>query len=150
MESGKTGWLSLKPAIVRPKGNLVQISPANGPVTTILVVDDDAMITLNTVELVRDMGHTALEAFSGAQALALIEKRPDITALITDYGMPGMTGIELANAARKLHPGLPILLTTGYDEVPDTTGHDFVQLKKPFREEDLTVRLTELLAPVAG
>ncbi|MBB4053005.1 CheY-like chemotaxis protein [Devosia subaequoris] len=128
----------------------MQISPANGPVTTILVVDDDAMITLNTVELVRDMGHTALEAFSGAQALALMEKCPDITALITDYGMPGMTGIELANAARKLHPGLPILLTTGYDEVPDTAGHDFVQLKKPFREEELTGRLTELLAPAAG
>nr|WP_246349603.1 response regulator [Devosia subaequoris] len=96
------------------------------------------------------MGHTALEAFSGAQALALMEKCPDITALITDYGMPGMTGIELANAARKLHPGLPILLTTGYDEVPDTAGHDFVQLKKPFREEELTGRLTELLAPAAG
>ena len=124
--------------------------PARGVSTTILVVDDDALITLNTVDVLTEMGHTALEAFSGPQALALMETRADIVAIITDYAMPGMTGIELAEAARKLRPGLPILLATGYDEVPDAAGHDFVQLKKPFREAELSCRLAEVLAPAVG
>ncbi|GAB5427367.1 MAG: hypothetical protein Devi2KO_08260 [Devosia indica] len=128
----------------------MQTSPAKGSGATILVVDDDALITLNTVDVLTDMGHTALEAFSGAQALALMQSRTDIAAIITDYAMPGMTGIELAHAARQLRPGLPILLATGYDEVPDVAGHDFVQLKKPFREAELSGRLAEVLAPAAG
>ncbi|WP_157955596.1 MULTISPECIES: response regulator [Devosia] len=128
----------------------MQTSPAKGSGATILVVDDDALITLNTVDVLTDMGHTALEAFSGAQALALMQSRTDIAAIITDYAMPGMTGIELAHAARQLRPGLPILLATGYDEVPDAAGHDFVQLKKPFREAELSGRLAEVLAPAAG
>jgi CheY-like chemotaxis protein len=133
-----------------PKGCLVQTSPAKGSGATILVVDDDALITLNTVDVLTDLGHVALEAFSGPQALALMETRTDIAAIITDYAMPGMTGIELAHAARQLRPGLPILLATGYDEVPDAAGHDFVQLKKPFREDELSGRLAEVLAPAAG
>ncbi|AVF03290.1 hypothetical protein C4375_05830 [Devosia sp. I507] len=142
--------MPFEPAIVGPKGYLVQTSPAKGSGATILVVDDDALITLNTVDVLTDMGHTALEAFSGAQALALMQSRTDIAAIITDYAMPGMTGIELAHAARQLRPGLPILLATGYDEVPDAAGHDFVQLKKPFREAELSGRLAEVLAPAAG
>ena len=128
----------------------MQTSPAKGSGATILVVDDDALITLNTVDVLTDMGHTALEAFSGAQALALMQSRTDIAAIITDYAMPGMTGIELAHAARQLRPGLPILLATGYDEVPDVAGHDFVQLKKPFRQAELSGRLAEVLAPAAS
>lgn len=124
--------------------------PIRGVGTTILVVDDDALITLNTVDVLTDLGHTALEAFSGQQALALMQSRADISVLITDYAMPGMNGIELANAARQLRPGLPILLATGYDEVPDAAGHDFIQLRKPFREADLSGRLAEVLAPAAG
>lgn len=128
----------------------MQTSPELGSGATILVVDDDALITLNTVDVLTDMGHIALEAFSGPQALALMQSRADIVALITDYAMPGMNGIELAHAARQLRPGLPILLATGYDEVPDAAGHDFIQLKKPFRETELSGRLAEVLAPAAG
>ena len=120
--------------------------PQTGVGTTILVVDDDALITLNTVDVLTDLGHTALEAFSGQQALSLLQTNPQIGALITDYAMPGMNGIELAGAARQLRPGLPVLLATGYDEVPDAAGHDFIQLKKPFRAADLSGRLVELLA----
>lgn len=126
----------------------MQITPMRGPGTTILVVDDDALITLNTVDVLKERGHNALEAFSGLEALTLIEKHPDIGVLITDYAMPGMTGLELAEAARALRPGIPVLLTTGYSDVPEGQSFDYPWLEKPFREEDLTVRLAELLAPM--
>jgi len=61
--------------------------------------------------------------------------------------MPGMNGIELAGAARQLRPELPILLTSGYDEVPDAARLAYAQLRKPFREAELSVRIAELLAP---
>jgi len=123
--------------------------PQRGVGATILVVDDDALITLNTVDVLTEMGHTALEAFSARQALSLLQTNPQIGALITDYAMPGMNGIELAGAARKLRPELPILLTSGYDEVPDAAGLAYAQLRKPFREAELSVRIAELLAPRA-
>src|SRR5690606_6646095 len=91
------------------------------PASSILVVDDDALIAMNTVSMVEDLGHTVLEAYSGKQALTILESDVRIDALITDYAMPGMTGVELAHRARELRPGLPILLATGYAELPDGT-----------------------------
>ena len=120
-----------------------------GPGTTILVVDDDALITLNIVDVLSEQGHTALEAFSGHEALALIERHPDIGALITDFSMPGMSGVELAEAVRALRPGLPVLLTSGYAELPEGSDGAYPRLEKPFREEDLIARIGELLTASA-
>ena len=127
----------------------MQITPMRGPGTTILVVDDDALITLNTADILKELGHTAIEAFSAHEALTLMQRRSDIDVLITDYAMPGMTGLELAEAVRALRPGMPVLLTTGYSDVPEGQSFDYPWLEKPYREEDLTVRLAELLAPMA-
>ncbi|SMQ85560.1 Response regulator receiver domain-containing protein [Devosia lucknowensis] len=128
----------------------MQITPLRGSGTTILVVDDDALITLNTADIVTEIGYRALEAFSGAEALSLLERNNDIVAMVTDYSMPGMNGVELATAARKLRPGLPVLLTSGHAELPGTIDHDFVRLEKPYREDELTERLKSLLtAPTA-
>lgn len=134
---------------VGPLRTQVQITPMRGPGTTILVVDDDALITLNTADVLKEFGHTALEAFSGHEALSLIEQHPDIGAMVTDYAMPGMSGIELAEAVRQLRPGLPILLTSGYAELPEDRANTFARLEKPFREDQLMASLTELLAPAA-
>ena len=125
----------------------MQITPMRGRGATILVVDDDALITLNTVDILTDVGHTAIEAFSGPEALSLMQKHPDIAALVTDYAMPGMTGIELAEAARRLRPGLPVLLTTGYAELTEDTAQHYARLEKPYREDQLIACLAELLAP---
>jgi CheY-like chemotaxis protein len=125
----------------------VQMTPLRGAGTTILVVDDDALITLNTADILSEYGHTAIEAYSGPEALSLMEAHPHIDAIVTDYAMPGMTGIELAEAARRLKPGLPVLLTTGYAELPDDLAQTFARLEKPYREDQLIACLTELLAP---
>jgi DNA-binding NtrC family response regulator len=126
----------------------VQITPLRGPGTTILVVDDDALITLNTADILNEQGHTALEAFCAAEALSLIEQHPHIGALVTDYAMPGMNGVELAEAARRLRPGLPVLLTTGYLDLPEGVALAYPCLEKPFREDQLLACLSDMLSPL--
>ena len=115
---------------------------------TILVVDDDALINIGTVDMVQDLGYRALEAYSGREALAILAGNADIGLLITDYAMPGMTGLELADHARQLRPGLPILLATGYDELPDGQVSDLPRLDKPFQQAALVAHLKAMLATV--
>jgi CheY-like chemotaxis protein len=116
------------------------------PASTILVVDDDALINMNTVDMVEDLGHTVVEAYSGKQALDILGSGQRIDALITDYAMPGMTGVELANKARELYPELPILLATGYADLPSGTTTDLPRLSKPYRQAELADHLSRLLA----
>lgn len=114
----------------------------------ILVVDDDALIAMNTVDMVEDLGHTVLEAYSGMQALEILGSDPAIDAVITDYSMPGMTGVELAEKARELRPNLPILLATGYADLPSGATTDLPRLAKPYQQADLAQHLAKLLAGI--
>jgi FixJ family two-component response regulator len=59
--------------------------------------------------------------------------------------MPGMTGMQLAVEGRKLRPGLPILLATGYAEVPGDNTLDLPRLSKPFQQRDLAQHITQLI-----
>ncbi len=127
----------------------MQITPMRGPGTTILVVDDDALITLNTADILKEHGHTPIEAYSGPEALSLMQAHPHIDAIVTDFAMPGMTGVELAEAARRLKPGLPVLLTSGYADLPDDVANCFTRLEKPYREDQLIACLAELLTQAA-
>jgi CheY-like chemotaxis protein len=119
------------------------------PRSTILVVDDDALINMNTVDMVEDLGHTVIEAYSGKQALEILSNGRRVDLLITDFAMPGMTGVELANRARELYPSLPILLATGYAELPDGTTIDLPRLAKPYQQTDLAAQIAKLLSPSA-
>ena len=122
------------------------------PASTILIVDDDALINMNTVDMVEDLGHTVLEAYSGKQALEILKSGKQIDALITDYAMPGMTGVELASKARELLPDLPILLATGYADLPSGTTTDLPRLAKPYQQSELAAHLSRLLTqrPMVG
>ena len=128
----------------------MQISPIKGQGVTILVVDDDALITLNTADQLSELGHAPLEAFSAAEALDILKRQPQIAALITDYSMPGMNGVELAAAARAIRPDLPILLATGYAELPEDAPSDLPRLEKPFRQEELGQKIEALLGVSAA
>ncbi len=126
------------------------VSPTRGSGATILVVDDDALITLNMVDQLTDLGHKAFEAYSGREALGILQSRSDFDLLISDFSMPGMTGVELAEAALALHPSLRVLLTTGYAELPEGIACTLPRLEKPFREEELEAKIAELLGAVAS
>lgn len=103
----------------------------------ILFVDDDALISMSSVDMLEDLGHVVTSAYSGAEALDILGTNPPFDLMITDYSMPKMTGGELAAAARALFPKLPIVLATGYAELPGDQGLDLPRLAKPYFQVQL-------------
>ena len=85
---------------------------------TVLLVDDDTLVAMSTVDMLEDLGYEVIEANSGSRALEIITNNRAIDLLITDYSMPRMNGAQLATAVRNVRPELPILLATGYAELP--------------------------------
>ena len=104
---------------------------------TILAVDDDALVLLNTVAMLEDLGHTAFEAYSGREALEILQREDLVDLVITDQAMPQMSGTQLAKAIKHEWPDIRVLLATGYaDRVPgDDIG--LPKLTKPFLQRDL-------------
>ena len=111
----------------------------------ILFVDDDPLIAMSTTEMLEDLGHRVIGASSGRHALDIIGSEQPIDLLMTDHVMPGMTGIELAAASRQLRPSLPILLATGYAELPEGAQLELPRLAKPYHQDQLRDRLDQLL-----
>nr|WP_258162775.1 ATP-binding protein [Rhizobium sp. TH2] len=129
----------------------VQAPPATRDITTqlrVLMVDDDALIAMSSVDMLEDLGHVVTEANSGAAALALLEAGHEFDLMITDFSMPGMNGAELGFAARKLHPSLPILVASGYAELPPGSGSDLPRLGKPYSQSQLATEIAKLFANV--
>jgi len=116
----------------------------------VLVVDDDALINMNAVDMLEQLGHTAIDAYSGAEALKILASAQVIDLLITDYAMPGMNGVELAEQARQLRPGLPVVLATGYSELPSGATIELPRLNKPYQQADLERQVQMLLGEQAS
>jgi signal transduction histidine kinase len=112
---------------------------------TLLFVDDDFLISLSTAALLEDLGHDVIKASSGEAALEVLESGKPVDLMITDYAMPGMTGLQLAEAARQLRPDLPILLATGYADLPARTRLELPRLTKPYQQRQLAERISALL-----
>jgi CheY-like chemotaxis protein len=127
-----------KPLAIEPVGQL------NARIT-VLVVDDDALIAMSTVDMLEDLGHDVIEAHSGERALEILRDRRNIDLLVTDYSMPRMNGVQLATAARELRPDLPILLATGYAELPAGSGNDLPRIGKPYRQNQLAAEIAKIL-----
>jgi PAS domain S-box-containing protein len=103
----------------------------------ILAVDDDALVLMNTAAMLDDRGHRVTMAYSGKEALKIMRSGEAFDLLITDQGMPGMTGAELIDAVRAERPDLPIVLATAYDELPADTARGVPRLLKPFMQAQL-------------
>jgi signal transduction histidine kinase len=112
---------------------------------TLLFVDDDFLISLSTAALLEDLGHAVIKASSGSAALDVLKSDKPVDIMITDYAMPGMTGLQLAEAARTLRPGLPILLATGYADLPGQVKLDLPRLSKPYQQRQLAEQITSLV-----
>jgi PAS domain S-box-containing protein len=117
---------------------------------TILVVEDDDDVRAYTVDCLRELGYRVLEAHDGPAALRLFERQEQpIDLLFTDVVMPGMTGRELADAARKRQRRLRVLYTSGYTRNAIVhagrldPGVDVIA--KPFTFEDLAEKVRDML-----
>ena len=120
------------------------IPQAQGTVT-VLVVDDDPAVRGSLVEMLRSIGYRVIEAHHGRAGLELLSRTPGLDVMIVDYIMPGMTGAEVALAARRQRPTLPILFSTGFADTSALGGAlaSVPILRKPFR-------LAELASSVAS
>jgi PAS domain S-box-containing protein len=84
------------------------------PGETVLVVDDEAAVRMLITETLDELGYTAAEAADGTSALGILQSNARIDLLVTDVGLPGLNGRQLAEAARAARPGLRVLFVTGY------------------------------------
>ena len=106
-----------------------------GEPLVILAVDDDDLVLTNTAGMLEDLGHTVFQASSAAAALRILEQGT-INLVITDHAMPGMTGAQLADVIEEKLPGLPVIIITGFAELPPhATSRP--RLDKPFKQAAL-------------
>ena len=103
---------------------------------TILVVDDDPLVLMGTVDMLEDLGHDVMQANSGREALELLHGR-SVDLVVSDQSMPQMTGAQLATKIRESHPNLPIVLATGYADLPPDIPAGIKRLGKPFSQKEL-------------
>lgn len=115
-------------------------------IDTILVVDDEPVAREAMVKLLEGSGRKVLDTFNGAHALELIEQHPEISLLLSDIRMAGISGVELANEARQRRPALRIVLTSAYTTDPPA---EFPFLQKPWRAKELAKILASRTPPDA-
>ncbi len=115
--------------------------PAARSSLTVLVVDDDSLVLMNTVLMLEDLGHSTIQAASAAEALQILDQGPLPDVIITDHAMPRMTGAELAGKVSLRFPDVSVVLATGYAELPSGQGGDLPRLSKPFTQADLSEML---------
>jgi PAS domain S-box-containing protein len=107
----------------------------------VLLVDDDVLVSMGAADMLLDLGHSVIEAGSANQALTLLESDPAFDVVVTDYAMPGMSGLELAQRIKAKNPKMPIILATGYAELPAGKASEFRRLSKPYTENELAAAL---------
>jgi CheY-like chemotaxis protein len=100
----------------------------------VLAVDDDSLVLANVAAMLEDLGHRVIAVGSGARAIEEVESTAVIDVVITDQAMPVMTGTQLIEVLRARRPELPVILATGYAELPQGVRASIGRLSKPFTQ----------------
>ena len=112
---------------------------------TVLLVEDDALTSMATADILRDLGHQVIVAASATRALQILRAGTAVDVVVTDQAMPGMTGTQLAAEIRAAWPGLPVVLATGYAELPSDGPLDLPRLDKPYGQDSLAATIASLV-----
>ena len=107
-----------------------------------LLVDDEELVRLSTADMLSGLGYGVVEAASAEQAVALLGSDESFDVVVTDHLMAGMTGEDLARYVRTHHPGVAVLLASGYAELEGVDQH-LHRLTKPFRRDQLAGALAK-------
>ena len=123
-----------------------EVAASNAPKDLILVVEDEPLIRMNSIDMIRDLGFEVIEAVDADQAVGLLESDPRITVVFTDIQMPGsMDGLLLAAVVRDRWPPVSLLITSGKVRPHDAdmpAGARFIQ--KPYSPFELGEQLHSL------
>jgi PAS domain S-box-containing protein len=147
---------TVKLYLPRYNGDLVARPPASpalaalsGAGETVLLVEDDPSVRLLIAEVLRELGYSSLEASDGLAALPVLASNTRLDLMITDVGLPGMNGRQLAEIARQHRPDLKVLFVTGYAEHA-TQRNEFLEpgmemVTKPFALDALALKIREMI-----
>ncbi len=117
---------------------------------TVLLVEDDPSVRLLVRDVLEELRYLPLEAEEAEGAMAILRSDRPIDLMVSDVGLPGMNGRQLAEVARQHRPGLPILFVTGYAENAAIRagflGTGMGMIAKPFAVADLSAKIREMLA----
>jgi PAS domain S-box-containing protein len=124
------------------------VESPGGQHEVVLVVEDEGVVRLLIVELLNDLGYHALEAADGPSALRILQSAQRVDLLVTDIGLPGLNGRQLADAARERRPNLKTLFMTGYAE--NAAAKSFLAsgmeiIAKPFTMDILSIKIREMI-----
>jgi len=137
-------------AAVRAAEPEPETAPRPAMSARILVVEDEALVRLSTLDLLRSQGHRPDAVGTAEAALVYLDRHGAVDLLLTDIGLPGMDGRTLARTVRERWPGIPVVLMTGYDrtrtEAGATTGETFPHLDKPYTPWRLARTIAAALA----
>ncbi|PVM82928.1 PAS domain S-box protein [Caulobacter endophyticus] len=121
---------------------------------TVLVIEDDPSVRLLVVQVLEELGYQAIETESGRDAMPILQSNRHIDLLISDVGLPGLNGRQLADIARERRPDLPILFMTGYaEQAADQSAFLAARMEiiaKPFAIADLAHRIGAILHKRGG
>ena len=126
----------------------IQAHPRGGSGEVVLVVEDEPVVRGLVVEVLLELGYVVLQAEDAQQALPLLRGSGRIDLLVSDIGLPGLTGRQLATSARECRPTLPVLFVTGHAQ--GTGAHDDLApgmrvVNKPFTIDILAQRIRDML-----
>ncbi|RYG58458.1 response regulator, partial [bacterium] len=123
-------------------------SPVTGSGETVFLVEDDASVRLTVTEVLKELGYNVIEAVDGLSAIPVLQSSQRIDLLISDVGLPGMNGREVATIARKQRPELRILFISGYakNAVVRSGFLDpgMSMITKPFTLEELSTHVQRM------
>lgn len=103
----------------------------------ILVVEDEFLIRVSTAEMLLELGYLVTEAANAEQALSQSESA-FFDILLTDMGLPGMSGAALAQSIRQRQPEIAVIFATGQGDVPKLqNGNPAILLEKPYDIDQL-------------
>ncbi|MCZ2497686.1 GAF domain-containing protein [Xylophilus sp. Kf1] len=133
----------------QPPAAAAEPQAAAGRAETVLVIEDETVVRGLIVEVLHELGYQALEAADGPSGLAVLQSGAPIDLLVTDIGLPGLNGRQVADAARLQRPDLRVLFMTGYAETA-AAAQGFLEpgmelLTKPFTMEVLAARLRAMV-----
>ena len=121
----------------------------DGDGQVVLLVEDDGSVRLLVREVLEELGYATLEAESADRALPIIRSDQRIDLMVSDVGLPGMNGRQLAEIVREQRPDLPILFVTGYAENAAIRagflGTGMNMISKPFAIETLSAKIAEMM-----
>ena len=111
----------------------------------VLAVDDDGLVLLSTSMILEELGYDVVQADSGPAALKHLESGT-FDLVVSDVMMPGMNGLELLGEINARQPRLPVLLVSGFTNLPHGFQSEVALLSKPFSESQLAAAIKRLSA----